>query len=638
LPSDPPGAARAAPLVLAPLAALLLASWIPATVRDPGLTHGDYYSDANVLMAARNFERFGLLFRQGFPVQYTCLREGSRPVPYTHYPPGPEWLHMAWRAAGLRRLAELRLASLAIALLGAGILVAAFRALTGSTLIACASALFYVASNPLLGYADSLHQFPYLQLTLGVFLHAWLRMEATGSRGWLFLAGLALFLDGWLSFEHILFAAVFVTGRVVLEKRRDLLGPAFVILAVPVVAMALRFTHNTWAWGSTAAAIADLRGLDRITGVETSRWGLVARWCRRLGAGGAPPDDYDREFEYPVLRLAVALPAAALAWLALRSPSERQGPVGRGLRSAALLLAAALPWLAVFPTHGMVHRHLVLHFLPGFALGLGSLWSAGVRAGAAARGPGRFLGWGLSLSLLGGYSALLSGSVPFARLLPLREPAASLVAERKQEQAELIAAAEGLRVPGCVVVLGDHSPIAQTLAAPYETTALRSDLSPQETPLHLGAGDALWIEAWSDSEQAAAMEAVERYGLPELASARRMSLVFRGTPGPARAVATVLGSGGTLTRLRVAPTLDGRDVVFMSEFRELPAGSAPRPCLADGTGHLIATGAGPRGRPPRRGPTTLTWTSVPRSVLRDAVSVRLAVCSEAGEIEGRVNP
>jgi len=572
---------RASALALALLAAVLLALWIPATLRDPGLTHGDHYSDANVLIAGRNFDRYGLAFRNGLPVQYTCIPAGHVPEPYTHYPPGPEWLHQGLKALGLRSLGALRLASLAISWVGAALLWRLFFVFTRSLPIACLATLFYVVSPGFLSYADSLQQFAYRQLTLPAVLLAWHRVETAAPgpsrRLWAAAACALYFLDGWVSFEQILLVATFVTGRVLLDRRRDLVVPLIALLAMPVLVMSTRVAHNASVLG-LRATVTDLAVLDTMDGVSPSRWDVGRRWIGRLGGGDA---EDDREFELPLLRPWVAAPLVVLV-LAAMATGRRRGldPVGRGLRNSLLLLAAALPWFVVFPTHGIVHPHLVMLLLPGFALGAGSLaampllrmespaWRA--MAGAAA------------LALVAGYAAIVAHRVPFARLWPLDETARAVADDRVRVREQYLAASEALRDRRCVVLLGNYPYIAESLVAPSHPAVVRTRKWDTTLP-DLAPDESLWIEAWSPPERAAAVAAALRYGLPELLSPERISLVFHGTPPLEQRLNADLGAGLSLVRIRVSRTLAGEDIFVAVEI----AGPSSLAAALVLQGHLV---------------------------------------------------
>lgn len=560
---------RVSALALALVAAVLLALWIPATLRDPGLTHGDHYSDANVLIAGRNFDRYGLGFRNGLPVQYTCIPPGHVPEPYTHYPPGSEWLHQGLKALGLRTIGALRLASLAFSWVGAALLCRLFFVFTRSLPIACLAMLFYVMSPGFLAYADSLQQFAYRQLTLPAVLLAWHRVEAStpgpSRRLWAAAACALYFLDGWVSFEQILLVATFVTGRVLLDRRRDLVVPLLALLAMPVLVMSTRIAHNASVLG-LRATITDFAVLDTMDGVSPSRWDVGRVWIGRLGGRDA---EEDREFELPLLRPWVALPLAVLA-LAAVATGRRRGldPVGRGLRHSVLLLAAALPWFVVFPTHGIVHPHLVMLLLPGFALAASSL--AAMPLHRMESPAWRAMAGAAALALLAGYTAIVTHRVPFARLWPFDQEARAVVDDRVRLRGQYLAASEALRDRRCVVLLGNYPYIAESLVAPSHPAVVRTQTWDTTLP-DLAPDESLWIEAWSQPERAAVVAAALRYGLPDVLSPERISLVFDGTPPLEHRLNADLGSGLSLARIRVSRTLAGGDIVVAVELAGPPS-------------------------------------------------------------------
>jgi hypothetical protein len=617
---------RVAAIALALAVVLLAALWIPATLRDPGLTHGDHYSDANVLIAGRNFDIHGLAFRNGLPVQYTCLPAGHVPEPYTHYPPGPEWLHQGMKALGLRTLAGFRLAALAVSLAGALLQGRLYSVLSGSLAIGGLSTLLYMLSPGFLSYADSLQQFAYRQITLPAILLAWLRVEAAApGRGrwrWTAVTGGMYFLDGWISFEQILLVAAFVCGRVLLQRRRDLVPSLLVLLAVPALLMSARVAHNASVLG-LRATIADLAQLDTMDSVAPSRVDVARTWMGRLGAGDA---EDEREFELPLLRPAVALPLAALA-LALarawRGPTI--DPVRRGIAAALLLLLAALPWFVVFPTHGLVHPHLVMLLLPGFALAAGSLASlplhlAGPPALRAVTGL-------LSVALVAGFTAIVMHRVPFARLLVLDEGAGAIMKDRRRTRDQYLAASEALRARRCVVLLGNYPYIAQALAAPSQPAVVRTRTWDTAVP-DLAPDESLWIEAWSEAERGAAAAAAARYGLPDLLAPERVSLVFHGTPPVTRTIDADLGGGASLRRLRVSRTLSGEDIVVMVEVagpRAEATALVLRGHLVDAQGDGDSVGEFGFGSGYTSHDRSLGWLTVPVERAAASPGLRLSV-------------
>jgi hypothetical protein len=554
---------RAAMAGLSLAAGVLLVLGAAATIRDPGLTHGDFFSDANVLIAGRNFDEHGLSLQNGLPVQDTCRPGGRVSPPYTHYPPGPEWLLQAWKALGVRELTSLRIVALGIAFAGALTMTAVFRRLTGSVLTACLAGGFYVFAPAFLALADSLHQHAYGQLTLAALLFCWLGVERAPSpraRGLALGAAAAFcFVDGWLTFEHMLLVAGFILGRLVLEQRRDLLPSAVLLWAVPALVMATRLWHNASVLGGLPAAVADLGGLDRVEGVAPEAGEILRLWALRLGALGVGPEHPERELEFPLLRPAVALPAAALL-VACGLSRGTAASTRRGLRDAALLLLAGALWFVAFPTHALFHRHLVRLLLPGLALGLGSLAAGGVRL-LRERVRGAAAGLVLSLGLAAGYAWAVSRSVPAARLLPLFEPARSIVRQRAAEDLRLRAGVQGLRVERCVVI-GNYPPAAQAIRVPV----LRPERPDELDGSTLFEGDTLWMEVWSDEERAAALAAYDRHGFPDVLGPGRMTLLFRTARASSLPVGARVEPGAVLERLRLATTLDGSSLALIGEF------------------------------------------------------------------------
>jgi hypothetical protein len=558
-------------------AALLLVAFAllaRAALRDPGLTHGDNFSDANVVIAGRNFDARGLGFQGGLPTQYTYFAPDRKVSPYTHYPPGPEWMHQAWKGLGLRTPRQWRLASLGVAFVAMVLAFLVFRQLGASELTATVALCFFVWSPPFLGYADSYHQFPYRFLTLFAFVAAWLRHEAADApatrRLWLGAGAALLFVDGWFSFEHLLLVPLFALGRALLARRRELLVSAVLIGMVPAVVVASRLAHNAIALGDWEAAYADILDVARVRSrgeLEGSYGVLVRQWIGRLGYG-VPDGDFDREFEFPILAPAVGLPALVLGLALLHRGRTSDEAIRAPLRNGLLLLGAGLGWFVAMKGHAIPHRHVVLLLLPGLALLLAGLLSWSLRSGPR---------WTVlvSAALAVGYLLEIHRTPPLNRLVALYRPGIARYRDTQQaDERRKTFGAQALRGLRDVVFHHRYPEEAAALVTPFEYfddrewARIAAGGDPQPVPGNLTPEEGLWIEAWSDEEKVATLKALELYGFPDmLAPGEAVSIVFYGRPPPRLVPCVSFDGRFVLTGLRLTNSLDRRTVIVQAELR-----------------------------------------------------------------------
>lgn len=535
------------------LAWMLLLAWVWS--RHADVTHGDSYSDANVLNAARNYERCGFAHHAGLPVNEATCSPVDPARPYTHYPPGPEWLHLGLRVLGVHALGHFRLVSLAASAVALLLLVHLLTRLSGSRVLAVVAAVFYSWSLPFSQYADSLHQHAWSQLTAFGALAAWLAYEEAPTRRaravWLTGAALVFFLDLWLTFEHILFVPIFVLGRTLLVgRRRDRLGLA-VLLFTPLLVLAVRILHNSLALGGLSAAAHDLLGAaTHRGGLDGSfSWtALLEVWRARLGGSDLPPGNHNAAVAYPLLNDWVFWPALTLTGLLVwgrREPATRA--TRRGLAGAALLLLAGGAWLVVLPNHALVHPHLIQRLLPGLALLLAILALSGF---AQARGPlRRWLGRLAAVVLCGGFVAHMRVAAPLNLLVELDGPAAEAARLREAQPGMIRAAGQTYFADVRRVYFAWSYPdIAYWLDRPYVFCTLPDELAPDELA---------WVVRWSDTDNQFMRTALRRFGLPDsFASPHHGSLVFSAAAQPP-AIDVPYAGLGHLTLLRCVRTLDG---------------------------------------------------------------------------------
>lgn len=538
--------------------------------RHPGLDHGDAFTDACVLSAGRNFDRQGIRSNWGLPRLDTYVDPAKPNPPYTHYPPGPWWIHQLLKTVGLRRLWQFRTASVAVTAASALLLMLVMARLAGSRFVGALAAFFYMWSAPFSGYADSIYQFAYAQVTLFGFMGAWLAFEASQTRRrrrlWLALALVLFFIDGWITFEHAMLVALFVTWRTLRCRRRALVPGCLAVILLPPVVLALRLGHNAAVLGSVKSAVNDMVSAVQRRAGDADASASVGRpagtWAARLGAGSMAPSDREAEFRYPVLQPAVIGPAFFLAVLALvarRVAALR--PVRQATAEALLLVVGGAAWLVVMKQHAIVHRHVIMLLLPGLSLLLGCLTSCGVLLFVDRRRGTPLLRWiGLICAVIVTLSFLVSmrSSIALNQIATLHPDVRADVLTRREYFRRIKQATAALSDVRRLAVYGLYPQAAYLLGRPFEFV--------ETVPLDLGPDEALWVTPATAYEQRAAVEALKRYGFPDLLSSPAdLRMIFRGRGTQDQAVNVRFADAVRMTNLRFATSLDGDS--WIAQFR-----------------------------------------------------------------------
>lgn len=484
--------------------------------RLPDLHHGDSFSDANVINAGRNFDRVGMAATCGLPVWW-CSSEPGRLGPiYTHYPPGPEWIHQALKFVGLHELWQWRLISISTGALALLALWWFALQIAGSPTFAMLAVLFYAVSAPFTQFADSIHQHTYMQLTLFGCLGAWCaveRAQTSCARGiWLTLAGLFLFLDLWLTFEHVAFIPAFIAGRTFFCGFRRLIVAGIVMGCVFGAALTARVLHNATVLGSVSAAVDDLFGAAKYRAAaarsDIDLQVVAQRWKQRLGGGLRGREDHDSAFIYPILKPQIALPCLILVpwacWAAWRHRTMRSA-----LWAGLLLLAAGLIWFVLMKEHVERHRHVIMLLLPGLSVVLATLAVSGIAAILSRRRFVRIGGLVAAFTLIG----IHLSEIRHARSINAVEDVHPRLFQRVHAEMMNLAAIRSVAAPALqhaprVYFVGRAWPEqAAALGAPFEFVE-------REIPA-LRPGEFIWIETWTAEEKRLALEAARRYGPAE---------------------------------------------------------------------------------------------------------------------------
>jgi len=609
----------------------------------PEPLHGDSFSDAAHLIAGWNYDRHGLLHRLGLP-QFWEFTDHPPGHPYITFPPGPYLLIQVYKALGLGELWQFRAAALLwTALAGLLVMVLATR-LSGSTFVGALATFFYLGSAPFLEYADSLAYHSYSQATLVGTLLAWVAYEqaagAARRRIWLSLACTLFFLDGWLTLEHMPFIVAFAGLRTLWLRQFGLWRGCALLWATPLVVLGLRVAHVSLALGDVRGVVAQVRAkvMERagLESPEHSYRTLLRTWYRRLCGEATAPQEYDYAYRYPLLVRPVRYVSGALLvvflclWHAPRLVAARRALCG----GVALVFCGSL-WLLLMVQHATIHRHLILLLLPGLALLLGALAAAGFLTSLAlprTRSPARVVGPLLGLGLLASFAAELRGAMAVNLWKPL-DPAVRAHWDTTQAAYERLRAFAAANPQVKFVAIRNAYPVlAWLLGRNFRVT------SGPDVP-ELGPDGLFWVQCWGEVDKPVIPPAARRYGLPDMFSphlaASNMHLIFRGERVSADRVELEFEAGLRITRLRVAPAIDGESwyvqALLEGPLRDVRCDDLTFYChLLDAEGHVlryadtrVAWGAADADG-------AVLWTTLRRSEVSSRARLRLGLWCPQG--------
>ncbi len=391
------GRPRPAVLAAALVPALLVAALFVQRADRPLEQGGDAYSDANAILAGRNFQSLGFLRTHLLPV---VVPDPSRPEPapedyYTRYPPGADLANGVLRRLGVGSLAGWRLVSAAFSLAGLAFWFLALRRLFGDG-VAVAGVATYAFNFSFVWLGDSVHHYGYSDFLRSAILYAGVRLaDGSGGRRTTAALAAALFLQSLLAFDyipysHVLLLLLGATGTRGVRGRRLLL-----LAAMPVLGVGLHLLQNAWALG-LGESLDDMRRafLQRALASgegDFERPGLMSM-VRHLV--------WD---SHQIMGLGIAsilgLAAVGSATWAATAPEDARG---RAARVTGAIAASAAVWFVLMHQHAAEHPYSNRQLLPlaslGAALALHGAWTLGARLA-------RPLGFALAAALALGLAA-----------------------------------------------------------------------------------------------------------------------------------------------------------------------------------------------------------------------------------------
>lgn len=561
----------------------------------PGMEIGESWGDSDIIAAGRFFDVHGYALTHHMPRLETALpASGEHLKVYNTFPPGPFYIHQAVKALGITSLHDQRIVSLIYTHFGELLLFLFIRRITRSGGLALIAACLHMFSLPYAGYSTGFWV-NMGQPTLFAALYAWARFEdaldlrragADARPGrWLTLAALVTFIDFWIVFEHGPLIAIFVAGRAIVRARTRRLSfraalptvaAAAVVAAMPALVMFLRILHTAAAKDSGLLggvrhfiASAGSRSWDNPKANTFVDVGIV--WLSRLGFpwSGDPVLAHNRQFMFPVLGpviLGLWLALACLITLRWRDPRLASRGVKRGLGVGILLVIGGLSWTVLMRNHVWTHLFTIFTLMPGLAVLMASLAWGGIAlalpadADRATRpAPARVLA-GAPILLSAALIAAMLGNLAHSDLLnhawQLDERKRERVKSAEREYGILADAGQRLRNVDRLYLFPKLPAVTHALGVPFiHQTAPPTD--------HPRKGELVALETWSPRARAAALQLADRHGFPDLCREPSRLIIFPSARGRSLGLQADVEGLGRILDVRIARTLDNRDVAMM---------------------------------------------------------------------------
>ncbi len=319
--------------------------------------YGDVWSCLNVQSAATYFRDHGFAKSSGLPVfNYTGIGSEDHTFVYTHYPPLPD--ELAGITAVVTGSTDTRVLSILPVLLSLVFFGLIFLALQMYCAIdrpaAMAAGILTVISCYFVSWADDFHQHVYGEFckwlyVLLLYLY-YLKKEKRAA----LLAGasfLAL-VNTWITFEHILYYGIVTAGFSLIFQRRPFTWTNVLLLAMPLLGLALHVLQNYSYFGNWDLVWKDITGayVERTVGHEGTVT-IGAKEIREL------PDKvffrFTREF---FIGTEPFIAIALLGFVHLWRTRRRHFWIG-----ITLFLASA-SWIVFMKQHTYIHLFTVRHF------------------------------------------------------------------------------------------------------------------------------------------------------------------------------------------------------------------------------------------------------------------------------------
>jgi len=358
------------PIIIA-LSILFLVIAIPRIIF-PDLDHGDDWADADILIAAKNFAKFGFIKTRFLP--FFEAEIDAPKGPYLHYPPLGNiingLLYILFKSDSLYLF---RGSALFFSLLNLLFWYLFIKKFSGSTFFAFLSAVFYLF-NPFFIYgADSLGQISYADFFRSLILFVFVVLiDAPQRRKSLILLFLwsLFFLESLISYEYILYLSLFfILFKIIFRVKRDFLPwkSLLKLLTAPICGFLLHFLQNAWYLGNVSLAYQDLRkiAVERIGASKDSAFALtISNWWQHVLSR-----NFSLVLVFNFFILFTGLFVSYLFYQRLAAKYKQE--INPNLRLLLLFGLCGISWYVAFPSHSLAHAYvlfLVRHLVPVAAL------------------------------------------------------------------------------------------------------------------------------------------------------------------------------------------------------------------------------------------------------------------------------
>jgi hypothetical protein len=337
----------------------------------PDLSHGDEYSDANILNAGKNFVKFGFIRCRFLGFYEPNL---DKPLnPYIHAPDLSSVIN-----GGLRKIFKtdslrfFRIFSLLFSLLNLFFWYWFVKRITRSNAISFLAAIFYF-TNPFFIYgADAIYQNAFSDFLRALIFFCCIKMLDSSHREKISLLfiWILVVLETCITFEYIIYLSLFFIllsafypqAKIKLSKKHIL-----ILLSAPVFGFLLHFLQNVWYFGSFNLAFQDLKNiaLERMMHSSDAPPLNLYIWLRYVLAR-----NFSLVFIFNWFTLFILTFFSCILYQPLSAKVKEE--VNSLLRFFFLFCLCGISWYIIFPSHSWAHAFilfLVRHLLPAAAIG-----------------------------------------------------------------------------------------------------------------------------------------------------------------------------------------------------------------------------------------------------------------------------
>lgn len=349
----------------------------------PRLNWGDSGSDYNVMIAGRNFQKYGFLNLRLTPLllDRSVMTAADSIMIYTHYPQLPDLANGVLRTVfGMSDVVQFRFVALAFSF-GALFFVYGLISTRWSRQTAQIALALWVSNSLWIQHADYLHHGPYgAFFGFGSVYFLARALQGDRKRAYLFASGAFLFLAYSSSYDYWIFAPLLLAMVTVAHFggvfRREVVQTLGLLAGFAVAAILCKVATNAWALGGIGPFLRDLhfqsveRATDEVvhTGFATGIWPTLVGRVQRY---------------FTLLLFPLAIFWAVLPLIRTRLANQLPA-LARPLVNPGLLLLAALPFLCLFPELWVAQYYPGLMVLPFYAVGFAALIVALLESGQRA--------------------------------------------------------------------------------------------------------------------------------------------------------------------------------------------------------------------------------------------------------------